>query len=100
MKVDNSESFFISSDDHEPSQEGRGMDAWTLRRCNWRGTTTPPEKRSNRCDNSAGTTMQSTCTQQQLETNKQTKVSWAPNFRVILQWKGTKFELGEVPWEP
>jgi hypothetical protein len=71
-----------------------------MRRCNWRGTTTPPEKRSNRCDNSAGTNMQSTCTQQQLETNKQTKVSWAPYFRVILQWKGKKFELGKYLGNP
>jgi len=73
-----------------------------MRRCNWRGTTTPPEKRSNGCDNGARYHHAiQPHTHQQLQTNKQTKVSWAPYFRVILQWKGKKkFGLGKYLGNP
>jgi hypothetical protein len=69
------------------------MDARDMRRCNWRGTTTPPEKRSNRCDNGAryhhAINLHPPTTRNK-QTNKQTKLSWAPYFRVILQWKGKR----------
>jgi hypothetical protein len=79
---------------------GRGMDAHTWEDAIGEGPQHHLKKDQNRCENSAGTTMQSTCTQQQLQTNKQTKVSWAPNFRVILQWKGKKFELHKYLGNP
>lgn len=75
----------------------RGMDAHTWEDAIGEGPQHHLKKDQNRCENSAGTTMQSTCTQQQLQTNKSLM---GTKFQSDSPMEGEEIWAWEVPWKP